>query len=319
MQSAQTRGPMSRWLLPALILLIGAVVAYSLPLALANQTYLLRLATSLALLITLSAAWNQVGGFTGYPSFATAAFFGLGAYASAVMQQFGWPALVGYAVAALCSALLAGPFGFLILRLKGHYFAVASLMLMYILREVTTGWADVTGGGMGLNLPGAGGDPLAVARISFEIMVMLAAFSVALSLVIARGWLGFGLSCIRMNETAALSAGIDAPRLKTLVFTISSTICGVAGAAYAGWIGYIDPSDVYDVMWSVRPIIATLIGGVGTIFGPVVGAVVYLVFEELMWRNLLTFGTGALGILVTILILFMPGGVLPTLRKGKTS
>lgn len=310
---------LSRWLLPLLILLIGAAIAYGLPLALSSQTYFLRLATSLALLITLASAWNQVGGFTGYPSFATAAFFGLGAYASAVMQQLGWSALSGYVTAALCAALLSAPFGFAILRLKGHYFAIASLMLVSILKEVTTGWSNVTGGGMGINLPGAGGDPLAIARISLEIMVMLAAFSVALSLVITKGWLGFGLSCIRMNETAAVSAGIDAPRLKTIAFTISSAICGVAGAAYAGWIGYIDPSDVYDVMWSVRPIIATLIGGVGTVFGPLVGSVIYLIFEELMWRNLLTFGTGALGILIAILVLVMPGGVLPSLKKGKAT
>jgi branched-chain amino acid transport system permease protein len=310
---------LQRWVLPITILVIGAVIAYGLPIALSDQTYLLRLATSLALLITLASAWNLVGGFTGYPSFATAAFFGLGAYASAVMQQFGWSALTGYATAAICAALLSAPFGFAILRLKGHYFAIASLMLVSILKEITTGWSGVTGGGMGINLPGAGGDPLTIARISLEILVMLAAFSVALSLVISRGWLGFGLSCIRMNETAALSAGIDAPRLKTIAFTISSAICGVAGAAYAGWIGYIDPSDVYDVMWSVRPIIAALIGGVGTVFGPVVGAVIYLVFEELMWRNLLTFGTGALGILIAILVLVMPGGVLPSLRKRKVS
>ena len=314
MQSA-----LSRWFLPLIIIVIGAVIAYGLPLVLSNETYLLRLATSLALLITLASAWNQVGGFTGYPSFATAAFFGLGAYASAVMQQLGWSVFAGYAMAALCAALLSAPFGFAILRLKGHYFAIASLMLVSILREITTGWADVTGGGMGINLPGAGGNPLDIARVSLEIMVMLAAFSVALSLVIAKGWLGFGLSCIRMNETAAVSAGIDAPRLKTIAFTISSAICGVAGAAYAGWIGYIDPTDVYDIMWSVRPIIAALIGGVGTVFGPVVGSVIYLVFEELMWRNLLTFGTGALGILIAILVLVMPGGVLPSLRKRKVS
>lgn len=190
---------LSRWALPLLIMIIGAAIAYGLPVVLSNETYLLRLATSLALLVTLSSAWNMVGGFTGYPSFATAAFFGLGAYASAVMQQLGWSIYAGYAMAALCAALLSAPFGFAILRLKGHYFAIASLMLVSILRELTTGWTDVTGGGMGINLPGAGGNPLEIARVSLEIMVMLAAFSVALSLVIAKGWLGFGLSCIRMN------------------------------------------------------------------------------------------------------------------------
>lgn len=308
-----------RWRLPIAILIAGAVIAIGLPMLLANQTYLLRLATSCALLVTLASAWNQVGGLTGYPSFATAAFFGLGAYASAVMQKYGWSSLSGHAAAGIVTAILAAPFGFVVLRLRGHYFAVASLMLAFILRELTTGWADLTGGGMGLNLPGAGGDPLAVARLSLEVMVMIAATSLAVSVVLARSWLGFGLACIRMNETAALSAGINAPLLKTLTFTISAALCGLAGAAYASWIGYIDPSDVYDVMWSVRPIIAALIGGVGTLFGPLVGAVLYLAFEELMWRNLLTFGTGALGILVTLLVLALPGGVLLSLKRGRKS
>ncbi|QCI68529.1 branched-chain amino acid ABC transporter permease [Phreatobacter stygius] len=309
----------SPWLLPVLVLAAGAAIAIGAPALLSQHTYVSRLATSLALLVTLSIAWNLVGGFTGYPSFATAAFFGLGAYATAVAQQAGWPVMAGFALAAICGALLAAPFGFAILRLRGHYFAIASLMLVTILKELTTGWASLTGGGMGINLPGAGGDPIAIARIALQTMVMLAAVALALSIVVAKGRLGFGLACIRMNETAALGAGIDAPRLKTIAFTLSAAICGLAGAAYARWIGYIDPSDVYDVMWSVRPIIATLIGGVGTIFGPVVGAIVYMVFEELMWRNLLTFGTGALGVLIALLVLVMPGGIIPTLLKRKAS
>ncbi|MCZ0733486.1 branched-chain amino acid ABC transporter permease [Phreatobacter sp. AB_2022a] len=309
----------SSWLPPALVLALGAAIALGAPAALSGETYLLRLATQLALLVALSVAWNLVGGFTGYPSFATAAFFGLGAYATAVAQEAGWPLPLAFALAALCGALLAAPFGFAILRLRGHYFAIASLMLVTILKEVTTGWASLTGGGMGINLPGAGGDPIVIARIALQTMVMLAAAAIALSIVVARGRLGFGLACIRMNETAALGAGIDAPRLKTIAFTLSAAICGLAGAAYARWIGYIDPSDVYDVMWSVRPIIATLIGGVGTVMGPVVGAVVYMVFEELMWRNLLTFGTGALGILIALLVLIMPGGIIPSLMKRRAS
>ena len=309
----------SSWLPPALVLAFGAAIALGAPAALSGETYMLRLATQLALLVALSVAWNLVGGFTGYPSFATAAFFGLGAYATAVAQEAGWPLPLAFALAALCGALLAAPFGFAILRLRGHYFAIASLMLVTILKEVTTGWASLTGGGMGINLPGAGGDPIVIARIALQTMVMLAASALALSVVVARGRLGFGLACIRMNETAALGAGIDAPRLKTIAFTLSAAICGLAGAAYARWTGYIDPSDVYDVMWSVRPIIATLIGGVGTVMGPVVGAVVYMVFEELMWRNLLTFGTGALGILIALLVLVMPGGIIPSLIKRRAS
>jgi branched-chain amino acid transport system permease protein len=292
------------------IMAAGGAIALLLPAAIGEETYLLRLSTSLALLVVLSVAWNLVGGFTGYPSFATAGFFGLGAYGCAVVQQTGGPVWLGFAAAAICAAALAAPFGFAILRLRGHYFAIASLMLIFILREVTTGWTWLTGGGMGISLPGAGGDPQVLARTALQTMTMLAAAAIAISLLVARGWLGFGLTCIKMDETAALSAGIDAPRLKTVAFTLSSTLIALAGAAYARWIGYIDPSDVYDVMWSVRPIIATLIGGVGTVTGPLLGALVYMAFEELMWRNLLVFGTGALGILIAVLILVMPGGIM---------
>lgn len=308
---------MSRtWLGVLLTLLAGAAIAVGAPWLFGSQTYALRLATSLALLVALSVSWNLVGGFAGYPSFATAAFFGLGGYACAVAQQFGLPAWAAFAVAALAAVLLAAPFGFAILRLRGHYFAIASLMLVSILRELTTGWASLTGGGMGVNLPGAGGDPQALARLALQTMTMLAACALALSMIVARGRLGFGLACIRMNETAATGAGIDAPRLKTIAFTLSALLIGLAGAGYARWIGYIDPSDAYDIMWSIRPIVAALMGGVGTVFGPVVGAVAYLVLEELMWRNLLTFGTGALGVFIVLLVLIMPRGILPSLRRG---
>jgi len=309
----------SPWIGPVLALAGGAILAFGLPVLVGDQAYLLRLATQLALLVTLAIAWNLVGGFTGYPSFATAAFFGLGAYAIAVAQQAGWPAWSGFLLAAVLSALLAAPFGFTILRLRGHYFAIASLMLVTILKEVTTGWSDLTGGGMGINLPGAGGNPTAIATVALETMVILAAAALALSMIVAKGRLGFGLACIRMNETAAMGAGIDAPRLKTIAFTLSAAICGLAGATYARWIGYIDPSDVYDVMWSVRPIIAALIGGVGTVFGPVVGSIVYMAFEELMWRNLLTFGTGALGVLIALLVLLLPAGIIPGILRRRAS
>jgi branched-chain amino acid transport system permease protein len=120
-----------------------------------------------------------------------------------------------------------------------------------------------------------------------------------------------------MNETAAAGVGVDAARLKTAAFTLSAAIAGAAGGIYASWIGYIDPTDVYDVMWSVRPIVATLIGGIGTILGPVIGTLVYVLLEEVLWRNLLSFGTGALGIFVIVLLLVMPTGIMPSLLRSR--
>ena len=300
---------------PLAILAVMALTILVVPLLPAGQTYPMRLATQCALLMGLAASWNLVGGFTGYPSFATAAFFGLGSYTAGVLQQAGWSTWAGLAGAIVAAALLAAPFGFSILRLRGHYFAIASLMLVSILREVTTGWDALTGGGMGLNVPGAAADPEATARFALQLTLGLAGVAVATSALVSRSWLGFGLACIRMNETAAAGAGVDAARLKTAVFTLSAAIAGAAGAIYASWIGYIDPTDVYDVMWSVRPIVATLIGGIGTILGPVIGTLVYVLLEEVLWRNLLSFGTGALGIFVIVLLLVVPTGIMPSLVR----
>jgi branched-chain amino acid transport system permease protein len=309
--------PPGRFLaVPLAILCIGAAIVLVAPLLPAGQTYPMRVATQCALLCALANSWNLVGGLTGYPTFATAGFFGLGAYATAISEQAGQPGWAGFAIAVVVAAALAAPFGFSILRLRGHYFAIASLMLVGILREVTTGWASLTGGGMGLNVPGGASDPEITARISLQSAVALAAFSLALSAFISKSWLGFGLSCIRMNETAAAGAGIDAPLLKTISFTLSAMIAAVAGGVYASWIGYIDPSDVFDVMWSVRPIVAVLIGGIGTVFGPLIGSLVFIFLEEVFWRNILTFATGALGIFIVLLLLLLPRGILPSFHRS---
>lgn len=309
---------MPGWASAIAVLVGGAVALLALTLGLSGQPYAMRLATSFALLLALATSWNLVGGFTGYPSFATSAFFGLGAYASGVLQtSLLWPWWSGLAAGACAAALLAAPFGFAILRLRGHYFAIASLMLISILRELTTGWASVTGGGMGLNVPGAVGDPDALARFGLLVLGSVAIAGLALSAYVAGSRLGFGLRCIRMNETGAAGAGIDAPRLKSVAFTLSAAVAGAAGGAYAGWIGYIDPSDVYDVMWSVRPIVAAMIGGAGMVFGPLLGSAIYALLEEVLWRGLLDWSTGALGIFVVLLLLVAPQGILPSLTRGR--
>lgn len=309
---------MPGWASALVVCACGVAVVLVLTFGLSGQPYAMRLATGFALLLALATSWNLVGGFTGYPSFATAAFFGLGTYASGVVQaSLLWPWWAGLAAGACAAALLAAPFGFAILRLRGHYFAIASLMLVSILRELTTGWSGLTGGGMGLNVPGAVGDPDALAGFGLLVLGGVATAGLALSTYVDGSRLGFGLRCIRMNETGAAGAGIDAPRLKTFAFTLSAAVAGAAGGAYAGWIGYIDPSDVYDVMWSVRPIVAALIGGAGLVFGPLLGSAAYVLLEEVLWRGLLNWGTGALGAFVVVLLLVAPHGVLPFLSQGR--
>lgn len=310
----------SRVILAIAIVVVGVVLCAGLPVVLAGKPYFMRLFTMFSLLLVLAASWNIVGGFTGYPSFATGAFFGLGAYVAAISQAKGVDWRLALIAAGIGGAVLAAPVGYGVLRLRGHYFAVASLMLGTILKELTTGWSDLTGGGMGLTITGAGGDPEALAAFALRISFALAVMTVLLGAAIKWSRLGFGLDCIRMNETAAAGIGVDAQRLKTYAFMLSSAAAAIAGGVYAGWIGYIDPTDVYDVMWSVKPIVAVLLGGVGTIMGPVVGAAMFVALEEVVWRNVLSFSAGGLGVLIVLLLLILPAGVLPTLlsKKGRS-
>jgi branched-chain amino acid transport system permease protein len=274
-----------------------------------GDNYLLRLGTTVAMYVVLAAAWNIVGGFAGYPSFATAAFFGLGAYASGIALSKSIPLFVAWGGAGVAAAVFAAVLGLAILHLRGHYFAIGSLVIPDVLREITNSWVSVTGGGMGLNLPLVGGSAGAQARFFLAAMTILALSTVFTARGIARSRLGVALRCIEQNEDAAQVIGIDTRRAKAAAFTISSLFVGIAGAIYASWTNYIDPSDVYDVSLSVKPIIMVLLGGVGSIFGPVSGAFLFLGLEELIWRNSLEFHSGFLGLLVVGLVLFLPGGL----------
>ncbi|WJR76586.1 branched-chain amino acid ABC transporter permease [Bradyrhizobium sp. NP1] len=288
-------------------LLIAVVALLALPLL--GNNYILRLATIASMYAVLTMAWNVVGGFAGYPLFGIAAFFGLGAYSGAVVQANGVPVALAWIFAVAVGTLFALVLGFVLLRLRGHAFAIATLVIAEVLRELTNGWTSLTGGGMGLNLPFFGWSPTALAVFFFYVMLALAMLTLATTYVIAHNRLGFALNCIRQNEDAANIVGIDTTRYKIIAFTLSGAFASAAGAIYASWTGYIEPSDVYDVLFSIKPIIMALLGGMGTVFGPVIGAVAFLVLDEIVWRNFLQLHTGVLGFLIVVLILFLPSGL----------
>jgi branched-chain amino acid transport system permease protein len=290
------------------LLIVGAAVILLLPAVSGNYT--LRLATIMLMYATLAMAWNFIGGFAGYPSFGLAAFFGLGAYAAAVLQSRGIPVILAWGFAIAVGSAFALLLGAILLRLRGHAFAIATLVIAEVLREITNGLTDLTGGGMGLNLPFFGWSPEALSEFFFYAMLILAAITLITTYLVANSRLGFGLTCIRQNEDAANIVGINTTRYKIIAFTLSGGFAAAAGAVYASWTGYIEPSDAYDVLFSIKPILMVLLGGMGTVFGPLLGAVVFLVLDEIVWRNFLQLHTGILGLLIVILILFLPAGVL---------
>jgi len=300
---------MRSWLALAVI---GALIA-ALPLV--GNNYALRLATTVCMYSVMAQSWNFIGGLAGYPSFATAAFFGLGAYASAILQNHGVSMVPAWAGAGLAALLFAAFLGGAILHLRGHYFAIASLIVAEMLREIVNTLPDFTGGGKGVNLPLLKLSVTGQAQFFFYAMLALAVLTVATTIVIHGSKLGFGLRCIQQNESAADIIGINTYAYKTAGFSLSAVFVGVAGAIYASWVNYIDPPDVFDVLISVKPMVMVLLGGLGTIFGPSIGAVILLLLEEVVWRNFLTIHVAALGVIIVVLVLFLPNGLLALIRE----
>src|SRR5690606_23277741 len=161
-----------------------------------GDNYLLRLGTMFAMYAVLALSWNVIGGYAGYPSFATAAFFGLGAYTGAILQGAGTPMPLAWTAACLAAAVFAALLGAAILHLKGHYFAIAGLVVAEVLVEIATSWNGLTGGGMGLNLPVLQMSIEAQARLFFWSMLALAVLTLAMNWFVSTSKIGFALKCI---------------------------------------------------------------------------------------------------------------------------
>ncbi len=296
---------------------LAAFVAACALVPLFGNNYALRLATIMCLYAGLALSWNFIGGMAGYPSFATAAFFGLGAYVSAVLQAKGVPFVAAWAAAGFAATIFAALIGMAILHLKGHYFAIASLAVVEVLREVVNTAEGLTGGGMGINIPLQGMSADVQARLFFFVMLTMTVVLLAATIIVSTSKLGFGLRCISQNEDAADILGINTTFYKVAAFSLSAFGVAIIGAIYASWVQYIEPPDVFDILYSVKPLVMVLLGGLGTIFGPVIGAVLYLALEELVWRNFLTVHAAVLGALIVALVLFLPNGVGAMFRQWR--
>jgi branched-chain amino acid transport system permease protein len=291
----------------ALLVLLACLAA----LPLFGGAYALRLGSIACLYAILALSWNVVGGFAGYPSFATAAFFGFGAYVAGVLMNKGLLLSLSVLIAGVSAFLFAGLLGAALLRLRGHYFAIASLSLVEVLRELVNNATDLTGGGMGLNIPlAAGSSVLADAIFFFYAMWALLLLTALTVMAVAASKLGFGLACIRQNETASSMVGLNTTFYKSIAFGLSACFVSAAGGIYAAWVHYIDPSDVFDILYSVKPIVMALMGGLGSPLGVACGAFIYLGLEEVVWRNYIQIHTGVLGLLIVLLLLFLPHGLI---------
>jgi branched-chain amino acid transport system permease protein len=299
------------------IFIVFAVMLAAVPLV--GNNYYKQQATFIAMFAALALSWNIIGGLAGYPSFATAAFVGLGSYVGALLQNAGTPMVLAWIGATAVTAVFAALLGFGLLRMRGHYFAVGSISIVELLRLIASTWSDLTGGGDGLNLPILAGGPEFAGRVFLYAMLVVMVLAFIMAVLVDRSRLGFGLRCIEQNEDAADMVGIDVRRYKTAAFTLSAFLCGTVGAISASWVAYIAPTDAFSILLTLKVPVMVLLGGPGTLLGPVIGATAFVIIEQTVWSRFLEYNQAALGIVIVLLIFFLPGGLMGRLRRRRVA
>ncbi|MDH3309980.1 MAG: branched-chain amino acid ABC transporter permease [Gammaproteobacteria bacterium] len=264
------------------------------------------------LVIALAQAWNLISGMTGYVSFGHAAFFGVGAYTGALFLTWGYPWWIAIFNGAGIAALIAVPLGFLTLRLRGPYFAIAMLGLNEVGRIVATLWVSVTKGGTGLPLPPS---LLPSLDITYFMMLSLALGATLLIAWVHRSRFGLELRAIREDEEAAEMVGVNTTRNKVTAFVLSALIPGAVGAVYAMYTSYINPASAFDPARNIEMIVVVLFGGSGTVWGPIIGAATVMFLREMLWAQFPAAHLAALGVLLLIVVLYLPGGLVSIVRE----
>jgi branched-chain amino acid transport system permease protein len=254
---------------------------------------------------TMALGWNIIGGYTGYVSFGNVVFFGIGTYVSGFLSLHGvqnvWIAIP---CAILAAAFFATILGIPILRLRGHYFGIATLGIALATQEIVAN-IEPLGGGQGITLQQA-----EWFGQYYYAMWGVCALSLIATWWIARSKLGYALVAIRENEDAAAALGINPTAHKVGAWEISATMPAAAGAVFAFSNGYIDPSVGFSVDYNVFPIVMVILGGLGTVAGPVVGAFLLTAVNETLWNHYPQVHTLFFGIAIVLVVLFLPRGLL---------
>jgi branched-chain amino acid transport system permease protein len=262
------------------------------------------------ILATLAQSWNIIGGYTGYPSFGNSVFYGLGGYGVAIaMVQFQLPFAVGLVLGVFLAVLFAFLLGLPVLRLRGHYFAIATLGLAEVMTAIVSN-LEIAGRNIGLILPLVKGDTL-----FFELSLALLVITTMTVAWISRSRFGFGLIAIRENEEAAAVMGVNTTLYKILAFALCSIFAAVAGGIHAYWITYLDPTSAFDITLNVKMIIMAVFGGPGTIFGPVLGAFVLSAISEVLATKVTSLASIFFGLVIVAAIVFMPRGFADVIRR----
>ncbi len=295
-----------RWGLPILLILIA------LP-AVVQDTFFLRVITEAIMWIGLALAFDVLAGYTGYLNFGHGAFFGLGAYTTAIlMMQAHWPFALALPMGGVLAGVGALVAGLPTLRLKGAYFAIATWALSRAVQQLAL-IMDITGGPDGMRLP-------SFLNPQFFYYLMLAIVAVTFALLwflLECSPFGLKLKAIREDDQGAMALGLNPTKLKMQAFILSAVPTGILGGVYAYWITFIDPASTLGDLVSDQALVMVVFGGMGTLVGPVIGALLIFAFKTLFWAYLSDFQLLyliILGAVIALSVVFIPNGLWGTLR-----
>lgn len=299
--------------LPLIILALLAVA----PL-IGLSSYLMHILILFIMWSVIGMSWNLLGGYCGQVSFGHAAFFGVGAYTAGIIYtKTGMSAWWGLPLSIVVVALFAFIIGFIVLRLRGPYFALATLAMGEVLRVSAENLTGITNGDMGILIQ----ERTWVQKIWYYYIILLVAagaFYVVKKVIESK--LGYYFVAIREDQDAAESLGIDTTFYKTIALCLSAAITGMAGAFYTNYMGYIDPKVVFalhDI--SIIAIMVVMVGGVATFWGPAVGSVIMILLAEVI-RSIPKLGAAhnaLFGVLLIVIIIFLPNGITGDFGKIK--
>jgi len=290
---------------------VGVLVLALLPYAGLNDSTILTVST-IFMWIILASSWNIISGFAGYIDFGHAVYFGIGGYVAGILVvKSSVPFALTVFAAAIVSAVFALIIGYPLLRLRGVYFSIAMLGAFLAVRELVSIAAPLTGGAQGLVLP-----PIVNRLFFYYVFFVGAVCVVALVWGLRRSQLGSSLLAIKDDERGAEARGINTTLLKLGVFTASAAITGSVGALFAYQVTFIDPGIMFRDSFLITVAIMATLGGLGTVWGPAIGAALFLVVRDALWSNegdsfLIVFGA-----VLILLVLFMPEGIIGTFQRG---
>ncbi len=305
--------------LVALLLCLGVLSLLPAVIDTRRMPYLFDVLFSVNVAVLLASSWNILGGFAGQVSFGHAGFAGIGAYAVALLphhlQWSPWLSLPFAGIAAMIAAILVGGIAF---RLRGPYFALSTLALAEVARLVVEGWRSFTEGTQGVVIQQK---PLylfeADGALFYITSLWLAGIALLAVITIGQSKSRYFLHAVGESEEAASALGVDAWRCKMSALLPSAFLAGMAGGILALHTGFLDPESAFSISRSVEPIILTVVGGIGTALGPVVGAVILVPACEFLRSR---FPTGHLllyGVLLVVFMRFMHGGILGMVRRKR--